>query len=283
MKLSMLEAARLRHPRIADSRLVADIASRLVYETGLEPPIDPRVLAAWQGVDRVEEASIGWSGSLVQTQSAFVITVNRRDHPRRQRFTICHEVSHTFMPGFWLEPQFRCTPAARPAPSDKELEGMCDIGASELLLPRAHVTADLHGRDFGFDAVDVISGRYDASVLASAIRVVDLHHRPAILVKLSLKNKPKDLPGAAPMLRIDWVHSQGRWPFVPRHKSVGNGNPLNDVVAGANLDGHYDLHDLLGHHDPVFISARPYLHTSTAGVQPMCVLALIQPSKCMTS
>lgn len=229
--LSLLERARDARPGVDDTELVVDIAAALVDEMGLEPPVDAELVASWQGIPRVEEAPSAWAGCLVPTPEGLVIRVRDGDGWPRQRFTILHEVAHTFMPGFRLENQYRCLPGK---PRD-DIEALCDLAASELLMPRSLVAPYLARAPFGFELVEELAGAFDASLEASARRLVTLWERPALFVQFEYRTAPREPAGAAPKLRVEAFHAQGPWPHIPKHKSLDSTHPAYEALTGNDI------------------------------------------------
>ncbi len=71
-------------------------ATALLRKHGIEAaPVDVRALAEREGVDVVfETMEDKVSGVLVRSGDDATIGVNRGHHPRRQRFTLAHELGH---------------------------------------------------------------------------------------------------------------------------------------------------------------------------------------------
>src|SRR5207249_909797 len=107
-----------------------------------------------------------WAGILEPRGKSFVVGVRASDGYERQRFTVCHEAAHTFFPGFTDQARFRCT-----GPRDP-LEKRCDLAATELLLPRRFFLHDLREASFDLDTVEELSDQYEASIEATALRLV---------------------------------------------------------------------------------------------------------------
>jgi IrrE N-terminal-like domain len=276
--LSELEQARAAHPGQSDAALIEQLAAELGTELELEPPIDVDLLASARGIGRIEVVDLPWSGCLLSDESGMRIQVRARDHPRRQRFTGCHEVSHTLLPGFTTTTAaYRCTPEdGQPAePTDRDLEQLADIAASEFLLPRRHVTADLLDAPFGWDTIEAVAQEYEASLEATARRFIALTEAPVLLLTLK-PNVSRSNP--TPLLRVASRTQSGRWPFIPVNKSVPNGHPIAGAQIGLAVDEITDLSCLTGT-EPLLVtlSARPYPYYDVQGSQTMRVLALATP------
>lgn len=236
-QLSLLEQSRRDDPSCDDRTHVARMAQRVLDELQARPPIDLGMVASYQGVAAVRECSLPNAGCLITDPDSGRVEIRVRagDHRRRQRFTGFHEIAHTFMPGYQLTIQWRCDPLPSGL-AKRELEQLCDIGAAELLLPRRAFVADLRRASFGMDAVFGLADAYDASVQATAHRVVGLWPEDVLLVVADVATKPRDAAGAEPRLRIQYSAARGQWPFIPRHKSIDDDEPLTRALAGELVD-----------------------------------------------
>ncbi len=277
-QLSLLEERRRQEPRASDADHVAHLAGELLRELQAEPPIDLRMVASAQQVTHIERAPLPCAGCLLLDPSGgyFKIKLRAGDHPRKQRFTGFHEVVHTFMPGCRLATQRRCDPAASP-PRKLDVEGLCDLGAAEFILPAEMVRQDLAQADFGLDTVEALCERYDASLQASAHRFVNLWTEPTLLIVLGVRNKPSERheSSAPPKLRVTYALAQGGWPWIPKHKSVAEDDPLQHALAGQRIDERSSLTGLGVNHDkPVHLSARLCPYRDLKGVRHDRVLAL---------
>lgn len=232
-QLSLLELDRLEEPGITDEHHVVRLAQRIVDENGLAPPIDHRVVASYQGIAQIElRESDEWAGCLVKEPRGLIVYLRASDGRRRQRYTTCHEVGHTFLPGFAVQTQFRCAPSlAGTRPGEERLS---NVAASELLFPRRFFCADLEGVPFGLDTIDALADAYDASIEATAHRFAALWPEDCLLVVLEPMRKPADQydPEATERLRVVYSSRYGSWPFVPHYKSAAEGSRLASALEG---------------------------------------------------
>lgn len=232
-QLSLLERQHLTTPGASDVDRVRAVAAGVIAELGLEPPIDPGIVASYLGVTDVQAVELDVAGCLHCERDNVVIKVRGSDPNSRKRFTVCHECSHIFFPGFARRTQYRCQPGLAEV-RDPDLEALCDIGASELLLPRRYFEEDIATREFGLQAVEELSGIYEASLEATAHRVVTLSRTPLALLILEVMNKPAETgrPDAEPKLRIRAARTNGDWPFFPHYKSVPSDSPFHLALEG---------------------------------------------------
>ncbi|MEU3626690.1 hypothetical protein BS329_35895 [Amycolatopsis coloradensis] len=236
--VSDLERARLTRPGAADDELLIELAECVLEELDLSPAVDHAIVASFRDVVRIEEADIDWSGHISWTSDGLVITVNAA-HPRpRQRFTALHEVVHTFFPGFSMQTQYRCLPSIANGlvhPGDPAVEKLCDAGAAELLFPRRPFLNDLTGNTMTSSLLRGLATRYEASLEATARRIVTLNSEPTLFIAFEVSRKPSQ-PNNSPALRIQYHYSSGQWPFIPKYKAA----PDDSVFYRAILDGASD-------------------------------------------
>lgn len=126
-------------------------------------------------------------------------------------------------------------------------EYLCDHGAAELLLPRQEFLARSSDEP-DMDSVVELAAAFDASLEATARRLVACGSRPAALVILEPRLKPAELrrmtqtalpgmdaPAFDAKLRVDYSFGVGL-PFIPPHKSIGSATPLGQVLDNGEVD-----------------------------------------------
>ncbi len=276
--LSLLEEARARFPGATDEEVVASIAAELVELLDLEPPVEPEVVASYQGINRVERSPLAWAGCLVMVDDELVIRVRETDPPGRQRFTILHEVAHTFLPGYEHAPQYRCTPLSTRSRLDPN-EVLCDIAASELLMPARYVRSVIVDASFDLDAVSDLANDCDASLEAAARRFVALWPEPSLLIRMEVITKPRD-PRGEPRLRVTSSLANGDWPYLPAHKSVRDDHVLNQCLNGTFVNCVTSIDDLTKQSaGPVELHARHYPFVDSEGVHRDRVLVIARRAR----
>jgi hypothetical protein len=92
------------------------------YPVKLEP------LARYQGIKEIREEETGIDGQLFKLASGgYRLILNQRAPRARKRFTIAHEIAHTLLPPNEEGAEYNC--------SNKLIEEICDIVASQILVP----------------------------------------------------------------------------------------------------------------------------------------------------
>jgi len=143
-------------------RAVQIVAGRLLDGVAC-PPTDLVALSARVGVGELREEDLPIAGTLLHDGSQLVIVSATHLSHARRRFTIAHEIGHAL---------FEAT-GANPPRAGRELERLCDMLATEFLLPRdvfiAHAGAmpSLHH-------VFALAKLFDASLSATAIRCCEV-------------------------------------------------------------------------------------------------------------
>lgn len=269
---SLLEVARAADPSATDESLIVAIARKLVDVLDLEPPVDPGMVASYQGIRRIEEALIPWAGCLIPGADEVVIRVRSTDTPGRRRFTVLHEVVHTFFPGYRHATQYRCTPKPLRTSGVDDIEVLCDIGASELLLPRRHCADLVAEASFDLDSVEDLAKACGASLEAAARRFVSLWPEPCLLVRMERMTKPRE-PDGVPKLRVSSALASGAWPFMPRYKSVPDDHVVGTCLDVGEVRCVTDL-DAVARTGPLDVHARFYPFNDSEGAYRERVLVL---------
>lgn len=230
-------------------------------------PLDLVALASFLGIALQEGMpSFSSDAELVPDGSGGVAMRVNPDRPEtRQRFSIGHEITHTFFPDHashvWPRADARYRTLDNP---DDYLEMLCDVGAAELVLPRRWFVKDAAAVQTGEDLL-LLANKYGASRHATLRRFVELHSDPLVAVFFSWKLKPtqsrtvgrpdqRNLFGISPedevrgaiRLRVDYAIPSKSFTtaghYLPRDKSVSGNGPLHQAaVSGRPCDGECDL------------------------------------------
>jgi hypothetical protein len=216
-----------------------------------EMPLNVDALASLLGIGRSAEgpAHSGDAELVPAGDGRVAIRVNPDRPETRMRFSVAHEVSHTFFPNYQTKTWCRTDARHRRRENaDDLLEMLCDAGAAELLLPLPWFAEDARAVTTGAALVD-LARRYVASREATLRRFAETHAGSVAGVFLSWKLKPTEkrtvgradqgnLLGLAPaeearralQLRLDYSIPSAAFAaagyFLPKDKSVKNDGPL---------------------------------------------------------
>jgi hypothetical protein len=147
---------------------------------GRDPIERLKILASLRGL---EVAEMDRQRSHRERRDAVVVPTGngKRGHilfnptrpPGRVAFSIAHEISHTFFPNSMTGARFRtmCDPDSREA---NELERLCDLAASELLMPVEEFRAVV-GPDAGLHVVERATAVFGSSYESTVFRLATAH------------------------------------------------------------------------------------------------------------
>jgi hypothetical protein len=269
------------------------------------PPFDLEVLASLRGITlSAERPGHSPDAELVPVEGGGVEMRVNPDRPAtRRRFSVGHEISHTFLPGYDQKVQCRKPKGRDWADPDDLVEALCDAGASELLFPMPWFADDAEGLAGTARGVVELARRYEASPEATIRRLVEVSPTPCAAAFLVWKLKPVqerrfagsrgqlcmfEVDPAADArslrgLRVDYCVAsesfRARGWFVPADKSVPSSGVIYEAARENRcLDGEQDL-DFGCVRGRFVVRAIP-LFTATDGLGPggeRAVVALIDP------
>lgn len=135
-------------------------------------PIDLYLEAIGAGLHYEAGLPNNESGHSLHIKGKWHIIVNKKHFEERQRFTICHELGHIYLD----------LPSEHIGRSDSQHytrrpknEVLCDVFASEILLPSDQFKPLVNGADMGFDAVIALGKDFQASMTATGSRFAALN------------------------------------------------------------------------------------------------------------
>lgn len=130
------------------SQSVDSLLSRFVELEGpLQPPIDPRRLAPFCDVLDIENRPMVPEGVLAPVDGGFRMYLQSNFAARpgnlvRQRFTVAHELAHTF----YFDRNGGVPKRKKDAPTGQKLEALCHRGASQILIPEILIQQEIRAR-----------------------------------------------------------------------------------------------------------------------------------------
>ncbi len=170
--------AESRNPWLAVIRLAEETLSKC---TTTAPPVSIEELCELRRVMPVEMYLAGFAARLLAVGDHYIAEVNERHPETRRRFSICHELGHTF---FEQYPGSDGNGSLCGNGSYEQLleERLCDTFAAEFLMPR-----DLFGRLVldcrpGMESVRRIAKSFHVSTQSAARRIIELDLWPLALV-----------------------------------------------------------------------------------------------------
>ena len=165
------------------------------------------------------------AGSCFEINGKRYICTNANDRPERQRFTVCHEVAHLRL---GLPSQHQNLPwwsyAKRPL-----AEILCDVFASELLLPYGLFQPKVEEASISLASIDDLASRFQASVTATGSRYAAVVNAPVAFV-LSEQGKVRYAS------RSKALREASAW--IPIRLDLPEGSLSKKAWTGAACDSH---------------------------------------------
>ena len=178
---SVLEFSKGREPIAA----MLEYAQRVVFEAiqsgWIGPPFDPIALADILKIDIVPSADVKDARTIPRGSGrrGFLIEFNPNRPRGRMRYSIAHEIAHTFFADCADRIRNRLSHSAAEA-DDWQLEMLCNIGAAEILMPVVSVRDDI-SEDISVEDVLQLSEKYDVSIEAILIRASHLSQQSMVV------------------------------------------------------------------------------------------------------
>lgn len=182
---------------------------RLLQEYGhLAPPIPLKRLSDRLGIRVVRRATHG-NGTLRMTSQGLEIWLSPdKQHWRRGRFTIAHEIAHVLL----------MTAIQDILPSDHAaIEQLCNLGAAELLMPARAVQDVLVELGFNPAALRAMYDLFLVSYDALLFRIAELLPSSAILRWQRYARTPNEPVALRVKACYPGYHANGRRPWLPQH------------------------------------------------------------------
>jgi len=149
------------------------------------PPFDPIRLAQTMGYIVLPNEELIDARTIPNKENSYTIEYNPYQKEARINFSIAHEIGHTFFPD--------CNETIRNREDEKdsdtwELEFLCDIAASEILLPYAEFTNEANSIPLDLDSLIKIANKYKASIESVFLRFCEVIDKPCTIILSSFNN-----------------------------------------------------------------------------------------------
>ena len=209
--------------------LVAKIRSavfKAVEEGFSGPPFDPFDLAAHLGLSLSPRADIRDAKVVPLNTGGFKIEFNPNMAKARVKFSIAHEIAHTFFPDCDDNVRQRL-PKNDMVGDDWELEMLCNIGAAEMLMPIGSFPA-LKDETLTIENLLRLRREFEVSMEAILLRIVRLTDTPCFAFAAS---KDESLNGEG-RYYIDYSAASASFPqVVPNRVPLPKNSAVADCVA----------------------------------------------------
>jgi len=130
-------------------------------------------------VDDLDDEEAGQTTMIAGRHCLFI---NGRHSRERQRFTIVHEVAHIVLNLPSLHQQKIGVPSLYSYARRPQEEILCDVFAAECLLPSTFFTRDVNRLPMGFESIEGLAARYEASLTSTGSRFALVQEDPCAFV-----------------------------------------------------------------------------------------------------
>lgn len=200
----LMQVTQIRDPRLA----ITHLARALLADAEINaPPVNLELIGSFQRVRSIEEVEMPHSGRLVPGNEGCLIQVNVRHTRGKNRFTVCHEIGHTLVPAYHRHPRIVQDMSTGLFQVGQEEEHLCDIAASELLLPEFLFRPRAATLGYHLNTVAELAQAFQASREATARRLVDMNIWPCAMAlwHLAYKDSEAHVPLQMTLGGSDWI------------------------------------------------------------------------------
>jgi Zn-dependent peptidase ImmA (M78 family)/O-acetyl-ADP-ribose deacetylase (regulator of RNase III) len=173
------------------------------------PPFDPFRLAEYRGIKVVPRDDISDARTVPVGAERLQIEYNPNRPIQRIRYSIAHEIAHTFFPDCAERVRHRAA-ATESVPVERELEMLCNLGAAELLMPTGSFP-DLKAKLLTIEGLLELRKQYQVSAESVSLRYVNMTEQPiAVFVASRKQNSPQG------RYQVDYAFGSRTWPIRMR-------------------------------------------------------------------
>ena len=188
------------------------------------PPFDPFQLAKLRQI-RVLPSDDVFDAQTTTTRSGeFQIEYNPNRSHGRIRYSIAHEIAHTFFPDCADTIRHR-TPGVVLRDDDWQLELLCNIAAAALLMPTGF--ADLESEPVNIRNLLRLRKQFDVSTEALFLRIAKLTTYPCAIFAAAKPTEAEEAP-----YKVNYHVSSRAWNFnIPPNFEVTPGTVMSECTA----------------------------------------------------
>lgn len=203
----------------------------------LERPVDLFGLARQWGVSSIDEEPIGSEAMLLPSGDGYRVVLKKSNSQAamlRQRFSFAHELGHLLLRSSGFESRTNLVAKHRSDVQKNEEERMCDKIASEILLPRNAFIDDTQARGWSLRSLNGLAKLYQASITATALRMVGLTDQPLAMAIWKPRRGPVDSHRLQQAFSSSYRYGVPNTKFVPHRRLWIIGRSLNShgVASG---------------------------------------------------
>jgi len=244
---AICEYTGLANPIMAIRKLSGD----LVIESGqTQPPYGYEAYAREMKADiALEDYNIGCDGRVFPFGGGYLIELYSKQSRPRLRFCCCHEIGHIFFMSIIGSRLCKVPPRVDYRidllTEVSEEERLCNIAASELLMPFRIFKEESSSRDPGIKSIKELADTFGVSFLASAIRILETGVWKCIAIVWLLKDREWPWYG----FRVYWAATSRKWKFVITPEKIRKieetqNNAIESKILDSYLTGKNNIEDM---------------------------------------
>lgn len=198
------------------------------------PPFDPVLLARRLGIEVVAREDLTDARVVGRNEDGFRIEFNPTRPRGRLRYSIAHEIAHTFFADVGDEVRHRTAAGAvaeGTVTDDWQLELLCNVAAGELLVPSVALPADeLDDAVFDINRLMALRARFDVSTEAMLRRVAQATAHAVTMFAAARVAGPSPAEGDA-RFRLDYTVGSRAWDAALRRGLNFRSKVLGECTA----------------------------------------------------
>lgn len=157
-------------------RIAADAALNAMQDGWHGPPFDPFALAELRRISVVPNDEVLDARTVSLSNDRLRIEYNPSRPRARVRYSVAHEIAHTFFPDCSAQVRNRAA-RANYQPNEWELEMLCNLGAAELLMPTGSL-AEFKDKTLSIREILELRKKFEVSTESVLLRLVRVTHQP---------------------------------------------------------------------------------------------------------
>ena len=162
--------------------IIRDLARSIVLEGFTKgwqgPPFDMIKLAQLKGISVSPNSNVLDGRVIPLKNKKLGIEYNPNQNQSRINFSIAHEIGHTLFPDCREKIRNRNTKEEILIENNWELEFLCNVAASEFLLPYAEFSQEANSAPFNLETIKRLANRYKASIESVFLRYTEVINKP---------------------------------------------------------------------------------------------------------
>ena len=205
-------------------QVASSVALEAIQQGWPGPPFDPFRLAEILKIKTVPREDVLDARTVPTSSGKVQVEYNPTRPQQRIRFSIAHEIAHTFFPN--CSERVRYRGGGQTEANEWELEMLCNIGAAELLMPIGSLP-DFEEKMLTIEGLIGLRKEYQLSTESLALRYINVTGHPAAVFVAS-----RSQDASIQRYHIDYALGSRSWPVrLPKGFSLPAGTVVEQCTA----------------------------------------------------